>query len=691
VHFTKEDYRKLGADLGKAIFIQLKQMNLENLKTSSVQTTGAYGDAQDMNIPKSKPAIKDLAARRRSRSMQMNDDNDEGENENEGKKVFLEDQMKPSAPLRTSELMNSNNLLQELKANKKLIEMGNKDDSGSDTDLSEEDISNKELQKVLPVKSQGKLKKKKTKDGSKKKGGSVATTRRDDEKDKKDQATKADGATNTVAMQNNKPKQELTAAGLVKPKTMKKFRVVTRDSATQQRLFSAGTGKDAENPAEMVSIGIQTDECGLWDYDEPGMSGERGGILYPNFPKAFRRSKSPQATSSARGRLLFIQGEKTGVDMSSGIDINYKLGKNQISRSILAKLNPKMIAAEANNNNIRNYHPGGFNETRREYQGFVGHIKKLGSIQLSSQEVKAKMSVVKQVEEANSQNTTVGKGVIGKEANAAAYYMKYKEIENKVNASRPETYATIDRSEDVRPNYRKSAHASSLENSEKKHTISVRNLENNDPLSEEREIIPAALTSNHQKFNNNNNPNITSSSNKQRLNSKDKPPVPLPRLLPMLAKKLDTKEPLATDLSSFINNTRKIVNGDEITDDSFVKAKMLKFTGQQSGKGGSCLTSGRESIELALGEKFKEKPNAVDILRENYAVSRMSEYTANSSVGKERPKSPKKRSSAKLERIVATDVKVNVERKNLIGALNNIVSPTHISGRRSQNSVLKKF
>jgi len=148
---------------------------------------------------------------------------------------------------------------------------------------------------------------------------------------------------------------------------------------------------------------------------------------------------------------LFIQGEKTGVDISSGIDINYKLGKNQISRSILAKLNPKMLTT-TNANNNQNV---GFNQQnadqRREYQGFVGHIKKLGSIQISNQEVRAKMSVVKQTE-------IEGKGGNNKEMNAA-YYMKYKEIENKVNANRPDSFNTIERTDETRNNYRKSAHA----------------------------------------------------------------------------------------------------------------------------------------------------------------------------------------------------------------------------------------
>ena len=223
---------------------------------------------------------------------------------------------------------------------------------------------------------------------------------------------------------------------------------------------------------------------------------------------------------------------------------------------------------------------------------------------------------------------------------------------------------------------------SSLENSEKKHTNSLRNLENNDPLSEERDHIPGASSSNQRTFNFNNN-------NKPRLNSKDKPPVPLPRLLPMISKRIDNnKEPLTTDVSSFINNTRKMVNGEEFADDSFAKAKLLKFTGGQQ-KGGSCITSGRESIDLNAAEKSKERAGAAELFRENYGQSRMSDYPG-SSVAKERPKSPKKRSSAKLERIVSTDVKVNLERKALIGAF-NIVSPAHAGGRRSQNSVLKKF
>jgi len=268
----------------------------------------------------------------------------------------------------------------------------------------------------------------------------------------------------------------------------------------------------------------------------------------------------------------------------------------------------------------------------------------------------------------------------------AAYYMKYKEIENKVNANRPDSFNTIERTDEVRNNYRKSAHASSLENSEKKHTNSLRNLENNDPLSEERDTIPGASSSNQRILNFNNN------NNKQRLNSKDKPPVPLPRLLPMISKRIDNKEPLATDLSSFINNTRKMVNGEEFADDSFAKAKLLKFGGgggQQNVKGGSCITSGRESIDLNTAEKSKERAGAAELFRENYGQSRMSDYPG-SSVAKERPKSPKKRSSAKLERIVSTDVKVNLEKKALVGAF-NIVSPAHAGGRRSQNSVLKKF
>jgi len=93
---------------------------------------------------------------------------------------------------------------------------------------------------------------------------------------------------------------------------------------------------------------------------------------------------------AARERLLYIQGEKTGVDMSSGIDVNYRLGKNQISRAILAKLQPKFFSVEA----------------RKEYNGFSGSSKRAVIAKVNeslTQEARQKVTNIRQ-DEGNSFN-----------------------------------------------------------------------------------------------------------------------------------------------------------------------------------------------------------------------------------------------------------------------------------------------
>lgn len=90
-----------------------------------------------------------------------------------------------SRGLEESATVDCTELLRKLKTNKQLINIGNKqDDSGSDTDNSQDEIAAKEMRKVLPqTKSASKKKKKKlTSDTVRKKGGSMSPLKRDDTK-----------------------------------------------------------------------------------------------------------------------------------------------------------------------------------------------------------------------------------------------------------------------------------------------------------------------------------------------------------------------------------------------------------------------------------------------------------------------------------------------------------------------------
>jgi len=204
-----------------------------------------------------------------------------GDNVRDVKKTFLEDQVSPA--------IDCNSLLQELKTNRKLVEIGNKaDDSGSDTDLSDEDIPTKELNKILPIKPQEKGKRKKSKEKLKKRGGSLAPIKKDEDKEKKEAGslTKVDGQ-----LQGKHAKQ---GSFPLKAKQYKKVRLVPRDSLSKEQGLSIENGKEAQRVVEMVSREVQTDETGPWEYDEQEEhSLDKKAKL--NFYKIFRRSKSPQA------------------------------------------------------------------------------------------------------------------------------------------------------------------------------------------------------------------------------------------------------------------------------------------------------------------------------------------------------------------------------------------------------------
>jgi len=171
VHFTKEDYKNLGVDLCKAIFIYIKQMLQENLPI--INTLEAKLSAEKVQ-PKQSGKDKDATTatttaeiRRRSVSVSNNPKKGSfqvkkffslffsiGGNPNPNNSPIIQ----PSNDLFAN--IDCKDLMKQLKQNKEMIAMGNKgDDSGSDTGLSEDDIPFQELRKVLPLPLRKKKKK----------------------------------------------------------------------------------------------------------------------------------------------------------------------------------------------------------------------------------------------------------------------------------------------------------------------------------------------------------------------------------------------------------------------------------------------------------------------------------------------------------------------------------------------------
>jgi len=142
LHFTKDDYRNLGQDLCVAIRIYLNLVTFKNSNsipmspkssnTNNKTEKDSFNHHFNQNVRKTQPNISIREIR----------------------KVSIE---------------NLESLLEELRNNKRLIDEGDKgDDSGSDTDISKDEIPMKELKKALPLKGLYKIGRKKNNETSRK-------------------------------------------------------------------------------------------------------------------------------------------------------------------------------------------------------------------------------------------------------------------------------------------------------------------------------------------------------------------------------------------------------------------------------------------------------------------------------------------------------------------------------------------
>ena len=316
LHFTKDDYRNLGQDLCIAIRIYLNLVTFKNSnsipmspKNSSVNKTDKEHHF-NQNVRKTQPNISIREIR----------------------KVSIE---------------NLETLLEELRNNKRLIDEGDKgDDSGSDTDISKDEIPMKELKKALPMKGLYKIGRKKNNETSRKKDFLTDLAKKEE---KNCSPIKAD---HSITLE---PKPIIQENFKIKKKKLKAIMPLSRDAAMKRRFFNHD-----QNPVETESIAIQTDPDPFLVYEdrEPLPEelnftrsaafkfGQRSARDWLYHEKQLR-SRSPLPYPVEQIGLTIV-GEKAGSAIQNGIDANYKLGKNQVTRSTLTKLKARCQYPEPN-------------------------------------------------------------------------------------------------------------------------------------------------------------------------------------------------------------------------------------------------------------------------------------------------------------------------------------------------------
>ena len=141
-------------------------------------------------------------------------------------------------------ILNYNKLMEELKNNKSLIDVGDKgEDSGSDTDNSVDDIPIKELQKALPIKKFYRIRKKKRRN---------IASESPKKEEKPSSPTKLD---QSVIIEPKQDKAFQSCA--IRPKRIKAVQPLVRESSIKKRFFNLDL---IPTEIEMVSKGIQTEE-----------------------------------------------------------------------------------------------------------------------------------------------------------------------------------------------------------------------------------------------------------------------------------------------------------------------------------------------------------------------------------------------------------------------------------------------
>jgi len=331
VQFTKEDYRNLGHDLCKAIFVYVKQMLQQD---NSVQLNHQVSEKNS-----TKQSLKENTVNSdiRKRSVSVAANNLKKENFQNNKMESPD--LKPSNELYAS--IDCKDLIKQLKQNKELIAMGNKgDDSGSDTGLSEDDLPARELRKVLPMSSR--KKKKKLKELSKKKSINSIPVKKEEKSPVPEKLTRAQSTASMIPVrqfQSQSPSEKIN----LEPSRYRGY----------QKTFGKKERAPSEEDELTINQLIQTDKNLSGLMNEIDIASQQIYKPTNNGPlgKCFTSQKMVPKPGLTQAKLLengklFVIGAKAGIESHSTVDLNSKFGRNQISRSILAKIKSKFIGKE---------------------------------------------------------------------------------------------------------------------------------------------------------------------------------------------------------------------------------------------------------------------------------------------------------------------------------------------------------